>query len=124
MKKVERKELEKKTDYVVKHNHEPFSDTYDVSKYVSGELKDTFTVTLKWNRVEEPRVPVTVWCDCPGFKNQKFAHLDHKHVKVVSDFQRIERRCIGQKPEFARYRIRGTGAHTQIKRIHTEWSLI
>ncbi len=27
-----------------------------------------------------------LWCDCPGFRVQKYAKFEHKHVRMVRDY--------------------------------------
>lgn len=49
------------------------------------------------------------WCDCPGFRRQKFPAIDHKHVKIAMDFHDRG------EPAKALYKIHGTGVHAKIE---------
>lgn len=73
---------------------------YRVVKRVMDVETDIYHVTIKDD---------DIWCDCPGFRRQKFALERHKHIRVVRDY--IKRGC----PTWAEYNFRGSGKTTKIK---------
>jgi len=121
MKKAEREALENVTCYRVAKAFGATGDTYEVRKLLMNdnlerEQKGLYYVTLNQKGL--------VWCDCTGFRIQKFAHRDHKHVKLVAHFQALEQADEALNrgaPAFAQYHIRGTGAHTKIHHDMTQW---
>ena len=56
----------------------------------------------------------TVWCDCPGFRRQKFDVEQHKHIRAARDY--ISR----GSPEYIDYRFLGAGKNTQIKFVRSK----
>lgn len=111
MKKKEREELEAVTTYTVRSrsDHPAMKGSYSITREVRRVPDATYWITLIWPDIPEPLVPKVIWCDCPGFSHQKFAHIEHKHIKLVLDYQKRG------EPEYATYRIHGTGANTRIE---------
>lgn len=110
MKKVDKLALlTASTTYQVCKSRHDMPHHYEVLRRVNGVNEDLFYVTLKMS--DDSIMPKVIWCDCPGFKGQKFAHIDHKHIKLVRHYQ-----ALGE-PGWATYRIHGTGAHTEIEFI-------
>ena len=118
MKKADRLRLEARTTYKVTKAFGDTGHSYNVTKHVDGEhklLDSHMLVTVKWDKEKEPYYPVVIWCSCSGFKCQKFAHIDHKHIKLVLDFQKHG------EPDEVLYKIHGTGGHTEIEHIASMW---
>ncbi len=116
MKKADRLKLEEATYYRVAKAFGATGDVYEVRRFVDGKPEGLYYVTLNPGQV--------VWCDCPGFKHQKFAHMDHKHVKLVAHFQMLELADTIldiEPPMWAKYKIKGTGANTTIHHQLTIW---
>lgn len=108
MKKADQRRLERRTFYkVTKANG---AHMYDVRRFLDYDFEKWYSVTLMPGD-EDEGVSDIIWCDCTGFKIQKFPHIDHKHIKLVLDYQ--ER----GEPMWAKYRIQGTGAVTAIEFI-------
>lgn len=74
---------------------------YQLNKLVCGVEVEKYWVQLDGRG--------RFWCDCPGFRRQKFPAIDHKHVKIAVDFS--ER----GEPLKALYKIHGTGATSEIE---------
>ncbi len=109
MKKADRLALEQRTIYCVAKAFGNTGHTYEVRKMFGGDQQSLILVTVKQQVGEE----IILWCDCPGFRMQKYAHIEHKHIKLVIDFQdRVE-----HEPdiEWAEYRIFGTGQKASIE---------
>lgn len=76
----------------------PKAEDYDylVARLPARDNYFTITKTLRGAFCEEYQVQLTeriddegnriVWCNCPGFLMQKYAKVDHKHVKLAIDF--------------------------------------
>ncbi len=77
---------------------------YRVAKRILDVEMEVYHVTIRDD---------VVWCDCPGFRRQKFAKMKHKHVRAVLDY--IAR----GKPYYANYLFIGVGKHTKIRWIGT-----
>ena len=109
MKKEERLERELATHYRVCVNFGKGSNVYRVSKVVWDVEVEIYHVQLNLNRM-----PPIVWCDCMGFRGQKFPHIEHKHIRLVIDYQKRG------EPQWAEYMLKGTGRKTTIKftRLH------
>ncbi len=76
--------------------------SYNIQKLVCGVEMEDYHVDIKRDEF---------WCNCPGFRIQQFPKIDHKHIKVALDFQSRG------EPEWAEYRMTGTGAKAVIKFI-------
>jgi hypothetical protein len=113
MKKADREALEAVTVYRVERDK--LEGKYKITKRIDGDLDGIFHVTLTWYPHCEGEMPKVMWCDCTGFQCQKFAHIDHKHIKLVIDYQEEG------EPTYAEYHIFGTGAKAKIKHIMTVW---
>lgn len=113
MKKADRIRLERATKYrVEKSKITPHN--YEIRRFIDGEFEALYHVTVKWDK-DDPE-PSVLWCDCAGFKCQKFAHIAHKHIKIVLNYM------AHNEPNHSWYRIRGTGAKTEIEHIGHEQS--
>ncbi len=78
---------------------------YQINKEIMGVDVDKYWVQLKGSK--------ECWCDCPGFKRQKFPKMEHKHVKIAMDFS------LRGEPTGAHYTITGTGAKTTVEYLGT-----
>lgn len=78
---------------------------YELHKLVDDVVEDKYWVSVG---------PEETTCSCPGFSRQKFPKLQHKHIKIVHDFQE------NGEPEGARYTIHGAGANAVIENITPE----
>ena len=107
---VERREM---TTYVVQETFGVKANAYRIGKMVIGVEVDSYHVTI--NFMGGRLLDKDVWCDCPGFRQQNFDKVKHKHVLLVLDF--ILDRC---KPKSATYTIIGTGKNARIKFIELE----
>lgn len=94
------------TVYRVEEDFGKRSGIYRLSKRTLDVELDVYHVTYKPATGDDE---AHIWCDCPGFKRQKFAHDRHKHVRAVKDF--IKR----GSPKHAEYRFIGAGKNTKIK---------
>jgi len=103
MNKEERHERELATRYRVTQDFGKRSGVYRVSKVIWDVEVEVYHVQLDLDRN-----PTIMWCDCMGFRGQKFPHIEHKHVRLVADYQR---RC---EPTWAEYMLEGTGRNTTI----------
>lgn len=65
---------------------------YKVWKMVDGEEEDDYIVQVQPSRDGRRLV---LWCDCPGFLRQHYPKIEHKHVKLVLDYQRRGEKGIG-----------------------------
>lgn len=84
--------------FVNKHASGEQSKThYTIEKRIMDTPVELYAVTIK----SEGRADLQLWCDCPGFRVQKYPKIDHKHIKIAMDYQ-----SRGQ-PEWAEYRILG-----------------
>lgn len=93
------------TFYKVQPDFGKRSNTYRVSKITCGEVVDMYHVTIKH---PDDDAAMEVFCDCMGFRRQKFAPRQHKHVRAVLDF--LSRDDI----EWAEYNFSGVGKNTTI----------
>jgi len=116
MKKADREKLERATRYRVQKAFGATGDVYEVRRFVSEEPAGLYHVTLNLDGDSH-----IIWCDCPGFKRQKYAHMEHKHIKLVLHFQALERADKIAPPAYATYRIKGTGANATIHHQLTAW---
>ena len=85
MKKANRLRLEQATHYRVAKAFGATGDVYEVRRFVNEEQAALYHVTL--NTVRDAHI---MWCDCPGFRRQKYAYIEHKHIKLVAHFQALE----------------------------------
>ncbi len=117
MKKEERLLLEQRTQYVVAKAFGQGSETYSVKRLLDNIQEEIYFVTVTWEPkvLGQDRIPKVLWCDCMGFRMQKYAYVQHKHIKLVIDFQKRG------DPLFAMYRIRGTGGKAVIEHLHSYW---
>lgn len=101
-------QLRAMTTYVVVKDFGKKSDVYRIAKMRIGVELDVYRVTIKFKggklRDED------VWCDCPGFRQQNFDKIKHKHILLVLDY--VLDRSV---PESATYTIIGTGKNAKIK---------
>lgn len=104
MKKKEREELEARTRYTVCKAAASMGHGYEVRRLVDGKQKALYYVTL----VLHPGGIPTIWCDCPGFRMQKYAHIEHKHVKLVMEYQDCG------EPLLSTFIMKGTGQNVTI----------
>ena len=95
------------TVYRVERDLGPHGSVYRVAKRTLDVEVDVYHVTYK----EALNGDAEVWCDCPGFRRQKFAKEKHKHVRAVKDYLKRG------KPDYADYAFRGVGKHTKIRFI-------
>ena len=72
---------------------------YQVNKEICGVSVEHYWVSIKSREV---------YCDCAGFRIQKYPKIEHKHVKIVQDWKDRG------EPEGAQYTIKGTGAAAEI----------
>ena len=101
---AERREL---TTYVVEKDFGKKSDVYRITKMVIGVEVDSYhcTVKLRNGQLHDK----DIWCDCPGFRRQNFAKIEHKHIMLVLNY--MER----GEPTSATYTIVGTGKNAKIR---------
>ena len=78
---------------------------YRIGKMVMGVEVDNYHVTIK----ETTGGLSNLWCDCPGFRNQQFPKIEHKHVKIALAYREQG------EPEQAVYTINGTGKTAKIR---------
>ena len=100
MTKEQQEEIIGATTYTIFRTGSRNKRHYQVDKMVMGVKLDTYWVQL--NGRDE------VYCDCPGFRRQGFAKIEHKHIKIAVDFS------YRNEPANAIYKIEGTGAKAQI----------
>ncbi len=79
--------------------------TYQIDKLIMEVEVEQYHLTVKM----QGRDTLDLWCDCPGFRIQQFPKIEHKHIKIVLDYQKRD------EPKWAEYRISGTGKKAQIK---------
>ena len=101
-------QLREMTTYVVIKDFGKRSDVYRISKMRIGVELDVYHVTIKFKG--GMLCDEDVWCDCPGFRQQNFDKIMHKHILLVLDY--VEAR---DTPESATYTIIGTGKKAKIK---------
>ena len=78
---------------------------YQVNKMIMGVEQEKYWVQLNGRD--------SCFCDCPGFRRQSFAKMEHKHIKIALDYS------ARGEPKDATYRITGTGVKAQIRYIDT-----
>ena len=100
MNKEEREERERMTTYRVCSTFGRLSNAFLIEKRILDVTVDRYHVSIQQELSGEI---TSVWCDCPGFRMQKYAHLEHKHIKLVLDFQQRG------EPTWAEYGMAGTG---------------
>lgn len=81
------------------------SNRYKIVKTIMEVETDFYSIQI--NPIRENGMG-TLWCDCPGFRIQRFPHDKHKHILLGMDY--IAR----GEPEWADYRMTGTGAKAKI----------
>lgn len=88
------------------------NNQYLIKKLVCGVEMEDYHITISSSKVSgKPMREQDIWCNCPGFRIQNFAKIDHKHIKVALDFQSRG------EPTWAEYRMTGTGAKAVIRFI-------
>lgn len=77
----------------------PLEGHFRIRKYPPGmeEHTDIYDVTIKGNN----RGDYDLWCDCMGFRIQKFPKIQHKHIQLAMHFMELD------DVEWALYRIKG-----------------
>jgi hypothetical protein len=100
---MNKKEIEEATTYHIFRTGNNHQRHYQIDKLVMGVKVENYWVQLKGSK--------ECYCDCPGFRRQSFAKMEHKHIKMAIDFS--ER----GEPKDAEYRIVGTGAKSIIKYV-------
>lgn len=101
------------TAYRVQKDFGIRSNVYRIDKLVMGVEVDNYHVTVEFAPGMQARI-ASLWCDCPGFRNQHFAQAEHKHVKLVLDY--LERGA----PGWAEYTLIGTGQKAKIKFLRSK----
>ncbi len=99
----EKREL---TIYRIQKDFGDKSNTYRIDKLVA--CVETSNYHIQINPINDAGVG-TLWCDCQGFRRQKFDKTKHKHIRIGFDY--IAR----GRPEWAEYTIEGTGANAKIE---------
>ncbi len=111
MTRAEQQELARDvTLYRIQKDFGDKSNTYRIDKLVACVEMDTYHIQI--NPIRENGIG-TLWCDCQGFRRQKFAFDKHKHILIGFDY--IER----DTPEWAEYTIKGTGVNAKIRFIRS-----
>jgi len=101
----DRREL---TLYVIEKAFGKVKGVYRISKQVLDHEVDAYHVTVK---LEGDDTTVQLWCDCQGFRRQKFPQLEHKHIRIALHYQSIG------EPTKAIYRLKGVGQATKVQFI-------
>ena len=114
MKKAERLELEARTTYSVCKAAPNVGHTHEIRRKEDGKMKALYYVTLTYSHGGAPKV---IWCDCAGFKRQKYAHMEHKHIKLAVDYNERVPDDYGEAITGV-YQIHGTGANAEIEFSH------
>jgi len=107
MNKEEKQQVQDATVYRIEKAFGKVKGVYRVSKRVIDEEVNAYHVTVKPSNNES--VPLDLWCDCPGFRRQKFPQIEHKHVRMALHYQSIG------EPVHADYKFTGTGRNTIIQ---------
>lgn len=81
--------------------------TYYIAKEVCGIEVESYQITIDPSRNTE-NGDGALWCNCPGFRIQKFPQAQHKHIKIGFDYRKRG------EPEWALYRMNGTGSKAKI----------
>lgn len=102
---AERREL---TTYVVEKDFGKKSNVYKITKMVIGVEVDSYHCTVKLTPTGRI-IDDNIWCDCPGFRRQNFAKIEHKHIMLVLNY--MER----GEPTSVTYTIVGTGKTAKIR---------
>ncbi len=92
--------------YVVIKDFGKKSNAYKITKLQMGVELDNYHCSVRY--IDELE-GAAVWCDCPGFRRQKFDKMQHKHIMLVLDYQKRG------EPTSATYTIIGTGRNAKIK---------
>ena len=80
---------------------------YRISKRVIDVEVDSYHASIK----KDPATgQLEYWCDCPGFRMQKYPQWEHKHIRMALDYRQV----LGE-PEYADYKFTGSGRHTTIR---------
>lgn len=87
-------------------------DTYLIKKIIpaTGIVVDVYNTTLELPN-DPDDAPEKLWCDCLGFRMQKYNKMRHKHVKIVLAYL-----ALGQPPE-ADFTLTGSGEGTIARHI-------
>ena len=81
------------------------SQTFRITKNVMDVPQETYDVTIKGNEEKD------VWCTCMGFVRQTYDKRQHKHVRLIMDWQ-----LRGSPPATEhRYHMIGSGKDVKIK---------
>ena len=84
------------------------NNQYLIKKLICGVEMEDYHITI--NPLRDNGMG-TLWCNCPGFRIQRFPHDQHKHIKIGFDYQKRG------EPTWAEYRMTGTGAKAVIRFI-------
>lgn len=87
-----------RTLYRVQRDPKGRPDYYQIEKHVGEEVEDIYEVIVRPSRGTSGQL--SLWCSCMGFGRQHAPRIQHKHIRLVLDYQRRN------EPEFAIYRLR------------------